>query len=230
MSVLAHRFGQAVSWSFLRAFSSLHVSGAERLPKGGPLLLLANHISHYDPPALSATSPLVINYMTDRQMLEAPYFGRVLRSLETFPVDRDTTDRQAVKTALARLKAGRVVGVFPEGGIRDGEDSILGGAPMPAGGPALWAMARCPAVVACVIGTDQLYVKGNFLKRPRLFVRYGEVLPPPERGADREALGLWLAGQLRQLYREIDERHQLTEDERPAKAQVRWAAALDSSA
>ncbi|MEM1057884.1 MAG: lysophospholipid acyltransferase family protein [Verrucomicrobiota bacterium] len=225
MSILAHRFGQAVSWSFLRAFSALHVSGAQRLPRGGPLLLLANHISHYDPPALSASSRLVINYMTDRAMLEVPYFGRVLRGLETFPVDRDQVDRAAVKTALTRLKAGRVVGVFPEGGIRDGAQSVLGGAAMPPGGPALWAMARCPAVVACIIGTDQLYVGRNFRRRPRIFVRYGEVLPPPERGADRAELGVRLAAELRTLYREIDERYQLTEDERPASAQARWASA-----
>ncbi len=224
MSILWHRFGQTVSWSFLRATSALHASYTEPLPKSGPLLLLANHISHFDPPALSATTRLVINYMTDKKMLEAPYFGAALRGLETFPVDREKTDRQAVKTALARLKAGKVVGVFPEGGIRDGEHSVLGGAKMPDGGPALWAMARCPVVVACIVGTDQLYVKANYTKRPRTFVRYGPVLPAPERGADRDALGQLLAEELHRLYREIDELYQLQDEERPMSAEQRWTA------
>ena len=47
-----------------------------------------------------------------------------------FKVRRDGTDRTGIRTAVKRLQEGRVVGVFPEGGIRAGKGSVLEGAPM----------------------------------------------------------------------------------------------------
>ncbi len=42
-----------------------------------------------------------------------------------FKVRRDGSDRTGIRTALRRLEKGRVVGVFPEGGIRAGDGSVL---------------------------------------------------------------------------------------------------------
>ena len=206
----------------MHGVTSFHVTRSEPLPKSGPLLLVANHVSHFDPPALSASTRLMINYMTDKKMLQSPGFGWFLRTLETFPIDRARSDRKAVKTALERLKQGRVVGIFPEGGIRDGKQSVLGGAEMPAGAPALWQMAQCPAMVACVVGTDQLYVSGNLLRRPRTFVRFGPVLSSPDRKASRSEIGKQLAAELHRLYREMDAQFTLRPEERPQSAQTRW--------
>ena len=63
-----------------------------------------------------------------------------------FKVRRDGTDRTGIRTALRRLEEGRVVGVFPEGGIRAGKGSVLNGAPMWPGVSALCVLSGKPIV------------------------------------------------------------------------------------
>ena len=51
----------------------------------------------------------------------SPVVGFLLRAVDAFPADRDRANRKRFRTAIERLKEGRIVGLFPEGGIRDGD-------------------------------------------------------------------------------------------------------------
>src|SRR5277367_5922264 len=120
---------------------TIHVFHAERSSLPGPCVLASNHISHFDPPLLSMAARRKIDWMAMKDLFKHPFTAFYFHSIDTFPVDRNNLDRASVKTALKRLKKGRVVGMFPEGGIRAGNTSVLEGAPMHPGAGALAQMA-----------------------------------------------------------------------------------------
>ena len=91
----------------------------------GAAVLVANHISHFDPLFLGIAFKRTIDWMTTEEFYGNPLLGVWLRALNTFPVDRSRPDRCALRLGMERLRAGRMVGMFPEGGIRAGAGSIL---------------------------------------------------------------------------------------------------------
>ncbi|MEM1058202.1 MAG: lysophospholipid acyltransferase family protein [Verrucomicrobiota bacterium] len=223
MSDLSYRLGQAFFWTFLRGMSHVIVEGAEHLPASGPVLVMTNHFSHFDPLLVGSTLRRPVDFMADKPLLEIPVAGRLLASWNAFPIDRTKPDRATVRTALERLKAGRVVGIFPEGGVRHGAASMLRGATLPEGTVNLWRLVRCPALVGAIIGTDQLYQWRSAFRRTRVFIRYRPVLPAPERGEEPDAIRERLENAIREAAREIEERHGVRPEEQSRSAQVRWA-------
>ena len=111
-------------WQF-----SLRVHGPCPLPVEGGALVVANHRSPVDPILLYSASLMKndgyamrpIEFLTAREYcrLGGP-MGWVTRTARVIPVERDGKDMAPAKEALRRLQAGRIVGIFPEGGINDG--------------------------------------------------------------------------------------------------------------
>ena len=105
-------------WAARTAFALLwryRVLGAENLPRKGPFILAANHRSSADPALLGCT-PLRRNFFfAKRELFDHWLFGRYIRALGAFPVDRGNADLGAVRYALKILKEGHVLIFFPEG-------------------------------------------------------------------------------------------------------------------
>lgn len=205
----------------LRPFSRLHCDGMENVPKTGPALLLSNHISHADPPYMAAKFPRVIHFMADKPLLEIPVFGKLMLKGHVFPIDRTKNDRASLRTAMARLEAGHIVGIFPEKGIRQGKTSVLGGAELPIGTASLWRMMDVPVIPMVIIGSDQMYALRKWPTRPRIFVRVGKPLPA-DRGAAKEDLRDRIAAAWRELFEGIQKDYNLRPEELPQTAQERW--------
>ena len=91
------------------------VEGREHLPPRGSYLIVANHISWYDPPAIEFALGIPIRYMAKREVFAVPIIGGILRGIGNFPVRRGEADRGALEMALRVLAAGQPVGFFPEG-------------------------------------------------------------------------------------------------------------------
>lgn len=172
--------------ALFRATARVQIARLAPVPMSGPLILACNHISHFDPPLAGSFFPRHVDWMAMEELFRDKRFARLLEITGAFPVHRDGTDRTALRTAVRRLQAGRVVGIFPEGGIRAGETSILEGAAMRPGVGALSVLANAPVLPCVVAGTDRLYHKTNWLRRPPLWVLTGELIVPPA-GDDREA-------------------------------------------
>ena len=188
------------------------------MPRAGACLLAANHISHFDPPILTAACARKIDFMTMREMFEQPLVRVWLWSVDAFPVDRFRADRSAVRTTLERLRLGRMVGIFPEGGLRDGANSILNGAPMIPGLGALAQMSGAPIIPCAIVGSDRLYDPKCWrpFRRATVWIGFGDPLAP--RGENKEAraeLDERFATQVRALYRELQETFHLTADDLP---------------
>lgn len=93
----------------------------------GPLILAANHLSPFDPIALTAacaTRRLAPRYLAAGALFEAPVVGAVMRRWGHIPVYRGTsTVARVLPQAAAALLAGAVVLIYPEGRI--GLDPLL---------------------------------------------------------------------------------------------------------
>ncbi len=108
-----------------------------------------------------------------------PALGFLLRAVDAFPADRDRADRKTIRTAIERLKEGRVVGLFPEGGIRDGVRSLLQGAPLRPGASTLAHIARIPILPCVILGSDRLYSRKRWLplRRTPIWIAFGNPIP-----------------------------------------------------
>lgn len=195
-----------------------------RAPKG-PYVLVCNHISHFDPLVLAFHFPHHIHFMAMSELFATGWSDFYMRSCGSFPVSRNEADSTAVREAIRRLKEGHVVGIFPEKGIRSGQESIIGGAEPALGAATLAQMAGVPMRVVLVIGTDQLYRWQNLLRRPRVYVLAGgELLPDaslPKKEA-RTKLAREMAEEMRRVYGEFLEREKPDARVLPHSAQERW--------
>lgn len=203
-----------------RPFWKLEVQGKEFIPQQGAAILVCNHISHFDPVFLTEALPRQAHYMTSAEFFTVPILGKLLRWSDCFPIDRFSKDRKAVKTALDRLKAGHILGVFPEGGLRSGEGSVLNGAPLQPGVAALAQMAGVPVIPTCLVGTDKIYSKTGWTRRRPLWIRFGRPFYLCE-DESREDFTLRIADSMRELFLQMKEQIPLKEEDLPQTAQRR---------
>ena len=199
----------------------IYYSGMENVPATGGGLVLSNHISHFDPSFMMKAFPRPVHFMADKPILQIPIYGKMLEWGYVFPIDRTKNDRAALKTAIARLQAGNLVGIFPEQGIRHGVTSVLGGAELPTGTASLWKMAQVPAIPMVIIGTDQLYALKNYFPKSRVFVGVGPSLFP-DKNASREELRDRIVAAWQALFERMRREYDIHPAELPQSAQERW--------
>src|SRR5438067_12253402 len=211
----------SLSMKVLFGYSSrIYVVGCEHINCTGGFLLSSNHISHFDPPIISSVVRRKIDWMAMAEFFPLPFLGSFLRAVDAFPAARDRADRKTIRSAIERLKDGRIVGVFPEGGIRDGARSLLEGAPLRAGATTLAHMAGVPIVPCVILGSDRLYAKRNWLplRRTPIWIGFGEAIshfPESEKSKSRERIETELAAAFQKIYAELREKFQLTSDDLP---------------
>lgn len=211
--------GHALVWPFVRLYVWRAPGAVE---PAGAAVLVANHISHFDPLFLAIGFDRTIDWMTTEEFYANPFAGAWLRAVNTFPVDRSRPDRRALRLGLARLRAGRMAGVFPEGGIRAGVTSILEGAAPKSGATALARLADAPIIPCIVLGTDRLYAKGSWKPSPpRIPVWVTIGAPFSVSGITSDEADARMTGALRELYRATVAHFSLGADDLPATPQRR---------
>ncbi len=98
-------------------------------PDDGAAIIIANHRGPADPALVWSNLHLksnkrrirAINFLMAKEIYEVKAMNWMYRALQSVPVDRNGQDMVAVREALKRLKQGELVGIFPEGGINEGE-------------------------------------------------------------------------------------------------------------
>ena len=194
--------------------------GLESTERAGGFLLASNHISHFDPFIISSVVRRKIDWMAMAEFFPLPIVGFFLRAVDAFPAERDRADRKTIRTAIERLKDGRIVGVFPEGGIRDGTQSLLEGAPVRAGASTLAHIAQVPILPCVILGSDRLYSKRSWLpfRRIPVWIGFAKAIsnfPELDRSAARERIEIELTAAFQEIYRELREKFQLTSEDLP---------------
>jgi 1-acyl-sn-glycerol-3-phosphate acyltransferase len=111
-----YRFVMAVATPAVRWWGRLQVDGLEHLPTEGPVLLAGNHDSYWDPVAIGiAGLPRRQICALAKSSLWKPGIGRILDGMGQIPIERGRGDAHAMDRAIAELRDGRCIGVFPEG-------------------------------------------------------------------------------------------------------------------
>ncbi len=145
--------------------------------------MASNHISHFEPALLGAFFPRVLDWVAMKELFYHPWSARFFSWLNVISIDRFSKEfsanRRSLHTIIARLKQGHAIGIFPEGGIRTGKDSILEGASMKPGLATLSLLSQAPIIPCVVLGTDRLYIGRNWLRRPPLWIIIGKPITPP---------------------------------------------------
>lgn len=170
---------RAVAWLCFR----FRVIGT--VPKRGGLLVAANHASYFDIPLLGCGMSRRAWYL-GRSDLFMPGVKGILQWLGWIPLKLGRLDRKAFERAVALIKAGKVVVIFPEG--TRSLDGRLREAK--AGLGMIVAQTSCSVVPAYLKGTFEVLPAGA--KRPRFHpvsVSFGEPLsfaPPAGNGESKK--------------------------------------------
>lgn len=132
----------------------LKVVGAERIPLQGPLIVVANHESFLDGPLLvSVFTERRLTFFSSAYLFDKRTIGFFLRRMGALPVQRDHSNLSSLKRAIAILRGGGTMAVFPEGGIARSE--ILGGAAY------LALKADAPLLPLYIAGTKEALPPGK---------------------------------------------------------------------
>ncbi|MDT7726688.1 MAG: hypothetical protein QOI21_3264 [Actinomycetota bacterium] len=115
-----------VIWPFLVLSTRFRVAGTANLPKAGGLLVVSNHLSFADPATLTAfclEAGRVPRYLAKASLWTVPLLGSVMRSGKHIPVHRGApTAVGAYRDAVASVRSGECVGIFPEATFSDDVD------------------------------------------------------------------------------------------------------------
>jgi 1-acyl-sn-glycerol-3-phosphate acyltransferase len=216
----SYRTGKLLVRLLLGCVTRVRVIRRENANRTGGFLLAANHISHFDPFIISSVIGRKIDWMTMAEFFRSPVLGLLLRAVDAFPVDRDRADRKTIRTAIGRLKEGRIIGLFPEGGIRDGARSLLEGAPLRPGASTLAHIAGVPILPCVIVGSDRLYSTKRLLpfRRTPIWIAFGNPISHfsgLRKSEARDRIESELASVFKNLYTELQQTFHLTTDDLP---------------
>ncbi|WP_409270488.1 lysophospholipid acyltransferase family protein [Neobacillus sp. SCS-31] len=110
-----YSFARFVANTALKPIYRYEVEGLEHFPKEGGVLLCSNHINNLDPPVVGITAPRPVHFMAKEELFSVPVLKDIIKACNAFPVKRGMSDREALRKGLGVLKAGEVLGLFPEG-------------------------------------------------------------------------------------------------------------------
>jgi len=173
----------------------LQVEGVETLPESGPLLVVGNHDSHWDPlmVGMAAVKQRQIRALAKAQLWDVRGLGPVLNGMGQIPIERGAGDKQALAKAIETLRAGACIGVFPEGTRSRGKELR---ARSGIGRLALEVPEAHVSLVA-IEGTSDLT---GFPRRPRIRLRFFDpVGGQPRPDEDPAELSIRLLAELRAL-------------------------------
>lgn len=216
-------FNNAASLTACRTIFSLmgksEILGRERLPKPhNGALLACVHLSHYDPFAISVLMRQEVAWMARIESFQTPLSNLLTSHCGAFRIDRFGHALPGVREGLNRLDRGQLVGIYPEGEVLSGAESVLNGAAMKRGVGLLARRAEVPVVPCIVLNSQHFskFVSWLPLRTGRLWMGYGEPLYsdtslPPGR-ASRTELTDRLGNAFRDLHQEMLEEFDIPAD------------------
>lgn len=167
--MLLYKVGHVVVNAWLSVVYGWRAYGVENVPKEGPVILAANHLSYLDPPLIGVAMDRPVHFMAKAELFRIPIFSNFLRAIHTIPVRRGGADRAAIREAFAVLERGGVFALFPEG-TRNRTGTLL----EPQRGVSLIALRSNAVVIPVgITGTSRLDRKLHPVKRPLLEIRFG---------------------------------------------------------
>jgi 1-acyl-sn-glycerol-3-phosphate acyltransferase len=149
--------------------------GVENIPTTGPAVLASNHIGYLDFVFVGYAArdrKRLVRFMAKKEVFDHPVAGKLMRGMKHISVDRFARASDSIDAAVGALKAGEVVGMFPEGTIS--RSFVPRGAK--SGAARMAMLAGVPLVPSAVWGSQRLLTKGrprNLQRGVPISVAYG---------------------------------------------------------
>jgi 1-acyl-sn-glycerol-3-phosphate acyltransferase len=157
---------------------SFRRSGFGNIPRTGPVLVVSNHQSMFDPMMMGVASRRYLTFLARSTLFTVPILGPVIRSLNSVPIDRNV-GKDGIQAVLDALAKGRAVLVFPEG-----ERTHTGAVePLKPGISLLIKRVACPIVPVGVAGCFEAW--SRFHKWPN----FSPLFLPPRPSTIAMAIG-----------------------------------------
>jgi len=155
------------------------VSGLDRLPETGPVIIASNHLSFLDSVIISAFMPRRVKFIAKAEYVNSPGIkGRFMREafefIDIIPVARGQQSESvaALQPAVEHLREGKVFGIYPEG-TRSPDGKLYRGRT----GLARMALeARVPVIPVVMVDTGEIMPIGKTIPR---IGRVGMVIGEP---------------------------------------------------
>ncbi|SNR87202.1 1-acyl-sn-glycerol-3-phosphate acyltransferase [Haloechinothrix alba] len=157
-------------WVYRPAFR-IRVHGMSRVPRTGPVVVIANHSSMIEPQLIFGLLPRRSVFLVKQQLYHG-LLGWSLHRIGQLPVRRGEPDSGPLLEARNVLRTGGVLGVFPEGSRGDGDvqNAELGAA---------WLVRTCSAtVVPVAVRGTRPPDDGRRRLLPRVDILVGEPFSP----------------------------------------------------
>lgn len=175
-ATLAWKFWYVVAIIIKPFFVRLMIEGEEHVPAAGGCVIASNHTQGPDYVILGYASPRQIYYMAKSEIFAYhPWLASVVSGVGAFPVRRGHGDGDAIQQAVVAVRAGHILGMFPEG-----TRSRTGALQRGKSGAARIAMgADAPIIPAVVINSEPVLRDWlKFQRRPLVTVRFGPAVQP----------------------------------------------------
>ena len=112
-----------LAWLLIHAVYRLEDSGLEHIPERGAALLVCNHVSFVDAIVIMAACRRPIRFVMDHRIFKTPVLSFIFRTGGAIPIASRKEDPEMMERAFAEvaaaLRAGQLVGIFPEGRLTD---------------------------------------------------------------------------------------------------------------
>ena len=103
---------------FLAMFvGKIKVKGRSNIPSEGPLVLVCNHFAYFDPFLLVYAIKKPIDFIMQKELGIEPQFLFAPLIYGAILTDRNKVGPSTIKESMKTVKKGKILGIFPEGGI-----------------------------------------------------------------------------------------------------------------
>ncbi|HEY1011561.1 MAG TPA: lysophospholipid acyltransferase family protein [Herpetosiphonaceae bacterium] len=183
-----HYLAKVLFWLLTRR---VRVRGVYNVPRSGPAILISNHLSYSDPASIIGFVPRQVFFMAKSEMFDGGFMDWVVTKAEAFPVKRGQIDMDAMRHAVAILKRGDLLGIYPEGTrsnshrIREGRAGVI----------TIARQSGAPIIPVAITGMEHVFRRRfPWIGRPDVTITIGppvtlaELAGSDPRQADREQL------------------------------------------
>ena len=158
--------------ALLRLLTRVKIEGLENIPDEGPVILAGNHVAVLEAVLMTVIPKRLVEPIGAGDMPFEGIFDKIVTYYGYIPINRGNLDRKGMNQALDVLKQGGMVGIFPEGGV------WAPGKMHPQIGVALLSQRTGASVVPIGFSGMRGSLKYALqLKRPKLLMKVGEVIP-----------------------------------------------------
>ncbi len=174
-------------WVIIHLVCRYRVSGRNHVPLKEPIIIVANHLSWFDPILLGVVLPRRIWFFTKAEIFQWPIVGLLCKLTGQIPVHRGESDRASLEQGIAYLREGKALMIFPEGTVVRQEQLIAAHA-----GAAMLAIRTGVTVLPIAHYGTRSVLRTPLIWFPRVDIQIGKPYTPVLPGEVSHKAGLRL--------------------------------------